>query len=393
MTKLHHNLYIKSLSIYFMALILGAINIGPIGSLLKILGFVPILICLLENRGRYVVNKLVIGACVFLSWTMFSALWSIEGTDSFIRGLTQLSFFLMLLSASSYKYDIDEINYLRKALIWSSRLSAIVTFLFAVSLQGRLWLNGIINEDPNYLCNYFAFGVVNCIIVLCSKNDRLKHKCISFIELMLYLYIVMATGSRGGALAISVMILVEYFCINKNRKLSLNSLALKMLLLFFFTIGLNFITDFMAEDILNRFSMSSIASSGGTGRYQIWEDTLNAYADADVFRQFFGFGTGTAKTIASMFHFTYVNVIHNIYLENLIEVGLIGFVFYVIYIFRYWNFTRKADYYSFAIITGLMVMSMSTSMAAFKPYWNILLYATCISRLQSSKERVVKCND
>jgi hypothetical protein len=388
MNTTHTNLYIKTLSVYFIALILGAINLGPIGSLLKILGFIPVMICFLDHRGRYVVNKLIVSAFLFLSWTALSSLWSINAEDSLVRGLTQLSLFLMLISASTYTYTINDMNYLKKALIWSSRITLIVAFLFASTFQGRFWFTGIISEDPNYFCNYFAFGIVNCISVLCSEKFKLRYKFLLFIEFIAYLYIIIATGSRGGALAASVMIIIEYYNINKHRNLTLNTLVLRVFAIVLLLLSFNFIINFLSDEVLERFSLNVIESSDGTGRYEIWQDTINTYIDANIFRQLFGFGTGTAKIIASIFHFTYVNVIHNIYLENLIEVGMIGFILYIIYIFRYWNFARKADHYSFAIISGLMIMSLSTSMAAFKPYWNILIYITCISRLKIEKYKI-----
>ena len=57
-----------------------------------------------------------------------------------------------------FKYTENDINKIKYALTWSSRLTALVMLVFAEYVGGRFRLMGIIEEDPNYLCAYLAFG-------------------------------------------------------------------------------------------------------------------------------------------------------------------------------------------------------------------------------------------
>ena len=371
--------FTKSLSVYFLALIHCAINVGSLGSLLKILGFIPIVIWIFQYKGKIYLNPLFVSATVFLLWTAFSYFWSIDSAATRTRAMTQLSFMLLLAATCTYTYNDNEIRLLKTMLIWSSRISVVVSLMFSSLLHGRLWLSGVINEDPNYLCMYFLFGTVNGVDVIFSDN-KLFTKLIHIIEIFAYLYVIIATGSRGGSIAAGVAFIIVYFRIQKEKQLGVRRIIGSVVFAGVAIAGLVLATSLVADDILNRFLIQDVIASGGTGRTLIWNDAWRTYQEAGIVRQMIGFGTGTAKTIASVYHFRLINVIHNIYLENLIEVGLIGAIIYLIYIYKFWNFARRTDTFCFSIITGLIVMTMTVSAAAFKPYWNILLFTLCVSK-------------
>lgn len=66
---------------------------------------------------------------------------------------------------------------------------------------------------------------------------------------------------------------------------------------------------------------------------------------------------------------------HNMFLETLVELGAMGLVFYC---FAIGKFVKRAsefrDKFSFAVIVCMVVMSLSTSIYTFKPYFNIMLF-------------------
>ncbi len=83
---------------------------------------------------------------------------------------------------------------------------------------------------------------------------------------------------------------------------------------------------------------------------------------------------------------------HNMFIENLIETGLIGLILYSVYIFSFWNSAKKSgDVFAAAVMAGMIVMSLSVSIYAFKPYWNIMIYILCVqnraARREERKER------
>ena len=371
--------FTKWLGVYFLCLPLGAMNIGTIGSALRILAFVPVFIWMM-NSHKVRLNYIVANSFAFVLICCLSVFWSINSGISISRSISHLTFFLMLMAASGYIYSKEEIKYLKSCLIWSSRATVLITLVFGGFLQGRLYLNGVISEDPNYLCAYFIFAVVLDITVLLSVESTKGKKILSVCELLIYIYIIFATGSRGGLFAVAAAsVVVLFFYSEKNGAIGL-TLIKKIFICCCIGIALIFVLSFMPDDIALRFTASSIRESNGTGRYDLWEDAINAFKQFSFPRQLVGYGTGSARDITYIFPFRRHNVMHNIFIENLIEIGCIGLLSYIFYIGSFiCSSIKKRDLYSFAVICGMVVMSFSTSLYTFKPYWNIMLFILCIS--------------
>ena len=162
--------FCKFLGLYFCVLILGALNVGPIGSVLKLIAFFPVVIWLFN--GGYVKNSpLAKPVIVFFLVTFFSCLWSINQEESVRRLESLIGFLFLFFAVSGYTYSSKELHFLKNCLIWSSRITLLIAFLFSSSLGGRLFLSGVINEDPNYLCCYFIFGIISNVEIFLSNNS------------------------------------------------------------------------------------------------------------------------------------------------------------------------------------------------------------------------------
>lgn len=379
------------LGIYFLCLPLGAMNIGTIGSALRILAFVPVFIWLIKSH-KVRLNYIILNSLFFVLICCVSILWSINTEASVSRSISHLTFFLMLMSVSGYFYSENEINFLKNCLVWSSRLTALITLVFGGYLQGRLYLNGIISEDPNYLCAYFIFAVVLDITIMLSAGISKWKKIVSVIELAIYIFIILATGSRGGMFSVAAAaVIILFFYSDKQGAIGLTILK-KALICSCIVIALYLALSFLPDDIVIRFSASAIRESNGTGRYELWRDAISAFKHSPFLRQLAGYGTGTAINITYLFPFHRHNVMHNIFVENLIEIGCIGLFGYVLYIGSFVQCSLKnRDLFSFAVIGGMVVMSFSTSLYTFKPYWNIMLFILCVY-LQYDDDSETKCN-
>lgn len=372
-------LFCKWLGIYFFFLPLGAMNIGSLGSLLKILALVPVFIWL-TKKHTIKINYVIINTLFFVLICTLSIVWSINFDESVSRAVSHITFFILLVAVSGYSYDDGEIYYLKKCLIWSSRITALLTLAFGSYLQGRLYLNGIISEDPNYLCAYFLFGAVMDIIILLTAQISKKKKFFSVIELMVYLFIILATGSRGGVTAFATATIISLFLYSDSNGAITLTLLKKLLICLFIFIGLYLVMKLLPQDIVLRFSSDAIKESNGTGRYELWEDAFFTFKHSSFFRQIAGYGTGTVIDITYLFPFHRHNVMHNIFVENLIEIGCVGLFTYVINIVSYiYSSIKNKDLYSLAVISGMVVMSLSTSLYTFKPYWNIMLFILCVT--------------
>ncbi len=378
------SLFVRILGIYFLALILGAINIGGMGSALKIFGFLPVLLWVLNRKSIYS-NHLYYGVVFYTYWAALSTFWSINFSLSISRCITLASFCLLLMAASSYDYSSAEIQWLKNMLVWSSRITVAAALLSGNYEEGRLYFSGVISEDPNYLCGYFLFGAVDCFIVL-FEGRKNTHRLLRIIELVFYAYAVLATGSRGGAIAVSCA-LVCSLCITLFRQqLSLKMIVGRIAVIGALAIGFIIVTNYVSADVLARFSADDVMESGGSGRFETWTDTLNAFINSDVWHQIAGYGAATSMAASKAFQFHREQVSHNAYIENLIEMGIVGILLYLVYVLKFAIYAfKKNDPFSLSVIVGFMALAVSTSIYAFKPFWNIMIYICCLS--QSSRIR------
>ena len=373
------SLFVKLLGFYFLALILGAINIGSMGSALKLVGLLPAALWLL-NKRKLEKNSLYYGVLLHAVWAFFSVFWSIDFNNSISNCVSLFSFCLMLMAASSYTYSKIELTLLKNMLCWSSRITVITALLSGQYYQGRLFFNGMISEDPNYLCGYFFFGIADCVLSLYSAEKK-KHKFFRAIELGTYVYAIVATGSRGGAIAVAVTALTISSIMMHRQKLSRKIILSRIAVMVVLMIVFWTVTNYIPADILSRFSIDDVKESNAAGRFDIWRDTLSTYRNAEIGRQIGGFGTATSLAVSKQMNFQRIGVSHNAFLSNLIELGAIGILLYAMYLFVFVRYVFvKQEVFSLAIMLGLIALSMSVSITVFKPYWNIMLYICCFSK-------------
>lgn len=362
-----------------VCLVLGAMNIGAFGSLLKLIAIIPVTYWIFDN-GKISFPKPIKFASLYVIWIMASYTWTINSAESLNRAITQITFLLMILSVSNMRFNECEISYLKNCLIWSSRITAFVVLLTGSYMEGRIYLkseNGTIREDPNYLCGYFSFAIVYLLLELIQGNIKGKKRTFFILELIIYAYIVFGTGSRGGLFAIlisiSIVILFSPSC-NKQK----SNMPKKIIIIIILGVVAYLATLFLDENVLQRFSSDTLRESDGTGRFTLWNEGLKAYNEFPFFRQLIGYGTATAKDLTYIYSFSHHNVMHNMFIENLLEIGIVGMILYVLHIKSFFEVAiKEREIFLFSVLGCMFVLSLSTSIYAFKPYWNIMIFTMC----------------
>ncbi len=374
------SLYVKFLSLYFVLLLLGALGIGAFGSLLRYIGLLPALFGILQILQAKEIQLLgeLKYVLLFTVWAMLSAIWSLDSSLSLGRAWSYFTFLLLVISATGQAYNDNEINFLKNALVWSSRITIVASLLFGSYSTGRLVFSGVISEDPNYLCGYYFFSLSNAIVVLCSE-ETVRKKVLAGIEIFLISYLIIATGSRGGALGAIACVLVVLIMLQVRDRGSLKATLRPIFIVAVVGVFGIILTSISSSSMLERFSAEAIVESNGTGRYDIWKGTIDAFSESNIFRKLCGYGSGAARLVGRLFGFS-TNVTHNAFLQILIELGLVGLFFYAAHILKFAFYSFKTrDIFSFGVVVGMIVLSMSTSILTFKPYWNILIFITCLS--------------
>lgn len=277
---------------------------------------------------------------------------------------------LLLLSSCVFVFSSDEILTIKKVLRWSSRISGIICLVFGSYHNGRLILTGRIQEDPNYFCMYLSFGVIACICDITSKKT-IKKKIIDAVELLFYFSIALLTGSRGGLIALLLGALI-YLIFSGDKTFDTKKIIAICAMIIALYVGMTFLSDSMVD----RFSVESVLESKGTHRFEIWEEAFDLYGRSNIFRKLFGYGIQGVTTAFANFGYSFAGyVMHNMFVETLLELGVFGLITYCIMVLSFCLHALKMkDKFAFGVISMMVIMSMSTSISTFKPYFNIMMF-------------------
>ena len=374
----HQSLFVKLLALYFVCLVLGALNIGAVGSLLKVVAFLPAFWWLCTKHSLRV-DRLLISAFLFLGFATLSVFWTISRPDTLVEMVGSVSLLILLVAASAYAYSAENIRFLQKALVWSSRITALIILVSGAHYESRLSLGGILSEDPNYLCAYYLFGMVYAVECVLS-GKKYTHKLAGLAELGVYVALVLASGSRGGALAVVVGVAVAAVGGVVQNKMSVKTIVLPLLLISAMA-GVYLLAPYLLpQEVLKRFYVQEIIDSQGTGRYRIWQDYWHIFLNSSVFHQLVGYGDSSLSFLALQQRLETFHVAHNIFIERLVGLGIIGLC---LFLNMLWQFIKAAlkckNVFAVSVLAGLVVLMLSTSFSG-KPYWNILIFIVCLAR-------------
>lgn len=386
-------LYIFFLGIYLICLPLNALGISGFGSALKLLSFFPILIALLDYKN-FKNNSFLKVYFLFALFSLFSFVWSYASDKSLSRALTYFSLLLLMSSTCFFDYNEKDAKKIKQCLIWSSRISAVIVLVFGTYSAGRLLLRGVLNEDPNYYCAYLMFAAVAAVQTLIS-NQKVWRKAIAITEIAIYIMIILLTGSRGGLLAVGAAVLI--FLLFNAKKQSFKTIFKKTTIIVIVALAYIVAINQLDPEIAERFTIDSVVESGGTHRTEIWLQGLDLFSKSNFLRKTFGYGSASIRVDFAHYGYYHTNVMHNIFLETLVEIGVAGLLIYLSYIIillvKSW---RLKDRFAFAIMIGMIVLSVSTSIYAFKPYVNIMIFISMMYRVKrkqiSVKDPLIKSN-
>jgi hypothetical protein len=365
---------VYGIGIYFLASGADSFQIGSIGSLLKILALLPLALALLDIRSWKIrLSPTLAAQLLFWLLSVASVLYSVapDRTFSSVKALT-LNLALVFCLGIMEQYNARELRFMQRSLLAGGWVTILLLLLFSdFSADGRLTLlMGGTTQDQNYINGYFLYAFSwHCSRLLQGKK---KHH---FAPVIVMLAIVLLTGSRGALLAFLVVAFV-HVCImlastrHKGRNILLTALLMVLLLGAF-----DLVLAQMPDAVAKRFSWDYITEKGTTGRTNIWKFLLGHYAGDSIPTMLFGHGYGTTIIVNTMNS----RVAHNLYLDNLITLGLAGMVLQLVIqgsvlriLVRCRQHTLLGAYF------GMICMCLSLSLVAYKPIWNIMLLALAI---------------
>lgn len=359
------------LALYLLLIPLDFFSLGSIGSLLKIIVFIPLGLALLDFKYlRIQLCPLVVVQMLFWLLAVASLFYSVNAdlTIFSLKPLT-LNLLLVLCLGVLVKYNQREMQLIQKTLIVSGWFTILLMLLFSDLSQGaRLTLNiGGSLQDQNYINAYFLYTFSWHCSRMLTGNKKLH-----IIPVLFVIFVVLLTGSRGALLSF-ILVLFVHICIGFSRtKHMIRNIALSALLIVFLLVLFEVFLTQMPESIAERFSPDYIAEQGTTGRMQIWSFLWQHFSESSILRMFFGCGYETTQYVNTLNG----KVAHNLYLDILISMGLIGLFLQIMsQVMVLVIFLKKKEYAAFGMFAGLMCMCLSLSLVSHKSLWGMVLIA------------------
>lgn len=224
-------------------------------------------------------------------------------------------------------------KYSKKEIIKLLQFFAIFAFIiisFNVFLQRDAIIYYMLNPYGGhpYMTTIIAGGVnieatwLVIFSILFLKNDFMKFLMLIWSTIISILY-----GSRTAIIGCAFVFFL--ICIDSIKFRKKNSvIALSLIIIFFIIYG---ITNDFVELLLNRF-LNIGTDNGSVGRMNMWSNVNLAFV-----KNPFGYGCGNAINGISFVanrEFTESNL-HNIYLQFLLDFGIIGFIYILVLVSRF----------------------------------------------------------
>ncbi|MBN3489974.1 O-antigen ligase family protein [Acholeplasma equirhinis] len=259
----------------------------------------------------------------------------------------------------------------------ASVISAII-MVFLYILSSEYYLGGVrlyvfLNEvplDPNMTAATFFLPVIY-LISIASEKKNWFFKIATYALILLNIYYTILSGSRGGLFTILALIFGTLFFIYYKRNKILQFFIVSGII----SIALILIALGLDSNLLLRFNLSFIIETGGSGRTEIWITQIEEFfKNTSIFNALFGYGQ-----YSSIYYLEIAA--HNILIEYLWEIGLIGLIYYLILvIYLIVKSLKNRSYKTFVLLMGVLMWSSTISTNNQVVYW-VLLYI-CYSNLK-----------
>lgn len=372
------------LAFYLVLASLDFLPVIPGVSLSRILVIIPIGVCLLYlTHMKLCLDRFFFIAFFYLIIITLSIFYSYDTSATGQRIVTLGMNIGAILVLSMLRYNNKEINTIKKAMVLSGWFTVLLMIIYSETslLGGRMTIviNGV-HQDPNYLIGFLIFSIIY------YYDDFLEKREIkSIINIVIFMVFVILTGSRGGLLAIIGSILFYNFIWMKAKGFNIKALSKIITIIIIWGILFYAALDMLPESIGLRYDPSFTYTDGGAGRGDIWSNIIYCYNSAPVFHKLFGWGAGTIR------HFNYGRVAHNIWLESLIEIGIIGsLIFFVFYYINLKKAYVMKEFVVAATFIGYIIMGISMSLYSYKPIWNIILLITILKNRERELNNISK---
>jgi len=342
-----------------------------------------ILLYLLFRPKLVRLTKTVIPWLAFFVWSGLSIYWSVNRPVSIYDFIYISKHFFFLIIISSYPFNYSEKRVIRHAIILSGLLLSAAVFFNTFNVKGISSLvratvaNGYYQADPNHIATTlllpFTFLIVDFV-------ERKKLNILDIFAAIILFATLAYTGSRSAFVAFLIMIvflIIQYRTHEKRNK--------TMLLLVFILIGVSLLVSLLNPNLLNRFAKINNLDRYSAHRIDAWQESIKFWRK----KPFAGYGFGTFKPLSKNMVMEYKTA-HNIFIQALVEGGVVAFILLFIAAITTINIKTKNSFSRAARtgVLGIFVSSLFLFTMNYDYFWLAIIITEIANR--SSLKQVSK---
>lgn len=279
------------------------------------------------DRKTYDISFTAFYITIFLIGCLFIVSYTVSPymTDFFL--LLQLLFILFfIVSSARMKWDKITLK------IAGYLFGAVTILIFYDWISSGLPMSGFrsIYRNENYLAILlYSFFYFHIICLRLSKHiERILFLFLTIINFIL----IITTSARS--ILIAIFFLIIFWIVLKFKRQLFNRLIYIVLAGNFLFIGFYVLLSYVRlGSILNDWSRSIFNKNLFSGRTEIWIEVMKKVIE----KPFFGYGVGVKAS-----HITDIKLTtHNMYLQLLMEFGIVGTAFFILLLISIWRLLMK----------------------------------------------------
>jgi len=172
--------------------------------------------------------------------------------------------------------------------------------------------------DPNYFSRALLFGVSYVLLILRTPLNKKWTITLTIITVVLSLEIIL-TYSRMGLVVLLILLIMSSFYF--SRKLKVGIIFLFVICILFLLLRTQILAPYFGRFQMLYYGVNSFTA----GRFEIQKYLLQVWSRSNILIQVFGSGLGSSLRITQQSSYIPIpNVAHSIYVQILVEQGLLG---------------------------------------------------------------------
>lgn len=276
------------------------------------------------------------------------------------------------------EYDINAV----KTILYGNVTSGLFIALLIIKnwfngAQGKISLISFFGKpvEENYTGSLLAFIAVLTLLIIRFNN---KNRKLFIVSETIMAFAILLTGSRSAFLAYIMgfsLCLFQYFF--GRGKIELKKIFIIVIIFIVLSVILYNIDKLLPEFIYNRLFVNGFGDKSNNERINIWTIAINGFFS----RPLLGYGVGNFNYYILKEFPKHANVIaHNSFLDILLDIGLIGFI--IVMSFLFWNIKdimKKMSYcFPLIIVLGFTAFIVGGEKTFF--FWNGIALLTILSK-------------